>query len=80
MIEELPSHSFRLERDKDGQQPQQPGCHREAGGGRLEGVTGSHHHFKHPERPGKVTIPHPQKDMPIGTVKSIERQSGVKLR
>jgi predicted RNA binding protein YcfA (HicA-like mRNA interferase family) len=40
---------------------------------------GSHHHFKHASRSGIVTVPHPRKDMPIGTLKSIERQSGVKL-
>lgn len=27
-----------------------------------------------------VTVPHPRKDVPIGTIKGIERQSGVKLR
>jgi predicted RNA binding protein YcfA (HicA-like mRNA interferase family) len=43
-------------------------------------VTGSHHHFTHPTRPGVVTVPHPVKDLKIGTLKSIERQSGVKLR
>lgn len=43
-------------------------------------VTGSHHHFRHPSRPGTVTVPHPVKDMPRGTLGSIERQSGVKLR
>ncbi len=40
---------------------------------------GSHQHFKHPDRPGIVTVPHPKKDFPIGTLKSIERQCGVKL-
>lgn len=40
---------------------------------------GSHQHFKHPVRPGIVTVPHPKKDLPIGTLKSIEKQSGVKL-
>jgi predicted RNA binding protein YcfA (HicA-like mRNA interferase family) len=40
---------------------------------------GSHHHFKHPERPGIVTVPHPKKDLPAGTLRSIERQSGVSL-
>jgi predicted RNA binding protein YcfA (HicA-like mRNA interferase family) len=40
---------------------------------------GSHRHFKHPSRPGIVTVPHPKKDLPIGTLRSIERQSGVKL-
>jgi len=40
---------------------------------------GSHLQYKHPLRQGRVTIPHPQADLPIGTLKSIERQSGVKL-
>jgi len=44
------------------------------------GVTGSHHHFKHPTKPGKVTVKHPVKDMPIGTLKSIEKQSGLRFR
>ena len=52
----------------------------QADGWKLDSVTGSHHHFKHPTKPGKVTVPHPEKDLPIGTLKSIERQSGVKLR
>jgi predicted RNA binding protein YcfA (HicA-like mRNA interferase family) len=41
---------------------------------------GSHHQFKHPQRPGLVTVPHPNPDLPIGTIKSIEKQSGLKLR
>lgn len=41
---------------------------------------GSHKQFKHPTRPGRVTVPHPVKDVKIGTIKSIERQSGVRLR
>lgn len=51
----------------------------EAEGWRLERVTGSHHQFRHPSRPGTVAVPHPRKDMPIGTLKSIARQTGVKL-
>jgi len=47
---------------------------------KLVGVTGSHHHFKHPTKAGKVTVPHPKKDMPIGTLVSIEKQAGIKLR
>ena len=43
------------------------------------GQTGSHKHFKHPTKQGKVTVPHPKRDLPVGTVKSIERQSGVDL-
>ncbi|HBK21149.1 MAG TPA: addiction module toxin, HicA family [Planktothrix sp. UBA10369] len=43
------------------------------------GVTGSHHHFKHPVKSGKVTVPHPKRDIPIQTLKSIEKQAGIKL-
>ena len=52
----------------------------ERDGWREVRVTGSHHHFRHAAKPGTVTVPHPVKDMPPGTLKSIERQSGVKLR
>ncbi|HJB59582.1 MAG TPA: type II toxin-antitoxin system HicA family toxin [Candidatus Faecalibacterium faecipullorum] len=38
---------------------------------------GDHHQFRHPTKPGLVTIPHPRKDIPIRTLKSIERQAGV---
>lgn len=41
---------------------------------------GSHKQFKHPTKPGRVTVPHPRKDMPLPTLVSIERQSGVTLR
>ncbi|MEI2556502.1 type II toxin-antitoxin system HicA family toxin [Acinetobacter pittii] len=40
-------------------------------------VTGSHHHFKHPTKKGLVTVPHPKKDLPNGTVKSILKQAGL---
>ena len=40
----------------------------------------SHIGFKHPGKPGRVTVPHPERDIPVGTLRSIERQSGVKLR
>jgi predicted RNA binding protein YcfA (HicA-like mRNA interferase family) len=52
----------------------------ELDGWTLKRVTGSHHHFVHPTRPGLVTVPHPKKDLPQGTIRSIERQSGTKLR
>jgi predicted RNA binding protein YcfA (HicA-like mRNA interferase family) len=39
----------------------------------------SHHHFKHPTKPGLVTVKHPAKDIPIGTLKSIEKQAGIAL-
>lgn len=38
---------------------------------------GDHHQFKHPTKPGRVTLTHPVKDIPIGTLKSISRQSGI---
>jgi predicted RNA binding protein YcfA (HicA-like mRNA interferase family) len=41
---------------------------------------GSHLHLKHPVRAGRVTGPHPQPNLPIGTLKSIERQAHIKLR
>ncbi|WP_261262821.1 type II toxin-antitoxin system HicA family toxin [Serratia fonticola] len=43
----------------------------------LVRVNGSHHHFTHPTKPGLVTIPHPKKDLPIKTVKSIRKQAGI---
>jgi len=44
----------------------------------LVAVKGSHHQFKHPEKPGRVTIPHPKKDMAKGTLRSIFKQAGWK--
>lgn len=41
---------------------------------------GSHVQFKHPDKPGRVTVPHPKKNLPVGTLRSIEKQSGLKLR
>jgi predicted RNA binding protein YcfA (HicA-like mRNA interferase family) len=41
---------------------------------------GSHVQFKHPSKPGRVTVVHPSKDIPIGTLRSIEKQAGVRLR
>lgn len=40
---------------------------------------GDHHQFKHPTKPGKVTLRHPVKDMGVRDLKSIERQSGLKF-
>ena len=41
---------------------------------------GSHKQFKHAAKPGRVTVPHPKKEVPLGTLKSIEKQAGLKLR
>lgn len=43
-------------------------------------VTGSHHQFKHPVKRGRVTVKHPDKDIPPKTLKSIEDQSGLSFR
>ncbi|MGA2251288.1 type II toxin-antitoxin system HicA family toxin [Terracidiphilus sp.] len=40
---------------------------------------GSHKQFKHPVKPGRVTVLHPKKELPIGTLVSIEKQSGLKF-
>jgi predicted RNA binding protein YcfA (HicA-like mRNA interferase family) len=50
-----------------------------ADGWTLVRTKGSHQHFRHAAKPGIVTVPHPRKDFPLGTLKSIEKQSGVKL-
>ncbi|HRF57615.1 MAG TPA: type II toxin-antitoxin system HicA family toxin [Campylobacterales bacterium] len=41
---------------------------------------GSHKHFKKEDNPNIVTVPtHGKSDIPLGTLKNIERKSGVKL-
>lgn len=44
----------------------------------LDRIHGSHHVFKHPVLPGAVPIPHPKKDLPIGTLNAIRKQAGLK--
>ena len=41
-------------------------------------VKGSHHKFKHPTKPGIVTVGHPKRDFPIGTLRNMYRQAGWK--
>ena len=41
---------------------------------------GSHVQLKHPSKPGRVTVPHPKRDLPTGTLRSIEKQAGIPLR
>jgi predicted RNA binding protein YcfA (HicA-like mRNA interferase family) len=41
--------------------------------------TGSHKQFRHPTKPGTVTVPHPKAELAKGTLKSISKQSGVPL-
>jgi predicted RNA binding protein YcfA (HicA-like mRNA interferase family) len=41
---------------------------------------GSHKHFKHPIKKGKVTVSIHNTEIKMGTLKSIEKQSGLKLK
>ena len=40
---------------------------------------GSHKQFKHATKKGRVIVPHPSRDIPVGTLKSIEKQAGIRL-
>lgn len=45
----------------------------------LVKVSGDHHKFRHED--GRIVIvPHPKKDLPIGTARNIFRQAGLKWR
>ncbi len=44
----------------------------------LNRTKGSHHVFIHDTKAGIVVIPHPKKDLPIGTVNSILKQAGLR--
>ena len=41
--------------------------------------TGSHKQFKHPVNKGRATVPHPRRNIPLGTLRSIEKQAGIKF-
>jgi predicted RNA binding protein YcfA (HicA-like mRNA interferase family) len=43
----------------------------------LDRVNGSHNIFKHKTKTGRVVVPHPKSDLPIGTYKSILKQAGL---
>jgi len=45
----------------------------------VQNSRGSHHQFKHPYKKGKVTVPHPKSDIPIGTLKNIFKQAQINL-
>ena len=47
-------------------------------GWRLTDVNGSHYQYKHPSKPGKVTIPNHRGDIPQRVVNSILKQAGLK--
>jgi predicted RNA binding protein YcfA (HicA-like mRNA interferase family) len=46
----------------------------------LAGGKGDHEKFKHPDKEGHVIVPHPRKDVAIGTLRNIYRQAGWKWR
>lgn len=41
---------------------------------------GSHYQFKHDFKKGRVTVPHPKRKLPVGTVKNILKQAGIDLK
>jgi len=43
----------------------------------LDRIAGSHHMFKHPGRTQTVPVPHPKKDLPVGTVRAIRKLAGL---
>jgi predicted RNA binding protein YcfA (HicA-like mRNA interferase family) len=49
-------------------------------GWRQVAQKGSHVQFKHETIPGRVTVLHPKKELPVGSLRSIEKQAGIKLR
>ena len=44
----------------------------------FKSQTGSHRHYIHPTKPGKVTIPFHSKELPKGTENSILKQAELK--
>ena len=42
-----------------------------AEGWMLVGGKGDHEKFKHPQRPGHVVVPHPRKNLAVGTLRNI---------
>ena len=49
----------------------------ESEGWYLVGAEGSHHHFKHPTKSGKIQVPHPRKDLAFGTAREIMKHAGL---
>lgn len=46
-------------------------------GWHLVRIKGSHHHFKHGTRQGRLTVVHPKKDLPVGTVRAVLKGAGM---
>lgn len=43
----------------------------------LDRVMGSHHIFTHRYNLSTIPVPHPKKDLPLGTVRSIRQRAGL---
>lgn len=50
----------------------------EADGWELRSVRGSHHVFRHPSKPGHISVPHPKRDLGVGLVQKLLKQAGLK--
>ncbi|MBO4336268.1 MAG: type II toxin-antitoxin system HicA family toxin [Desulfovibrio sp.] len=46
----------------------------------LSGKASGHRQFKHPSKPGKATVRMHPGDIPLPTLKMIERQTGLKFK
>ncbi len=51
----------------------------EAEGWMLNRIKGSHHIFTKPGFKRVIPVPHPKKDIPVGTVRSIYKAAGWKI-
>jgi len=50
--------------------------HLEDEGWQRVGGKGDHVKLKHADKPGHVVVPHPRKDLAVGTLRNIYRQAG----
>lgn len=48
-----------------------------AAGWTLRNVTGSHHIYVHPSRPGHLSVPHPKKDLGVGLSRKLLKAAGI---
>ncbi|BAF59117.1 predicted periplasmic or secreted lipoprotein [Pelotomaculum thermopropionicum SI] len=46
----------------------------------IKNQEGSHAQLTHPVKSGKVTVPHPRKDLDPKTVRSIFKQAGILMK
>jgi predicted RNA binding protein YcfA (HicA-like mRNA interferase family) len=45
-------------------------------GWQLVRSRGSHRQYKHAAKDGLVTVPHPKSNIPLGTLRTIDKQAG----